>query len=91
MKSDLEDRGPLPAAALDALTRGSKIQAIKVVRETHGIGLREAKDLVEAHVRANPGIYRPIDSGAGGGLRALVMLVGLAALAYIAWQYFAGR
>lgn len=31
----------------DALERGSKIEAIKLVRERTGLGLREAKELVE--------------------------------------------
>jgi hypothetical protein len=48
--------GPPPARALagdDAgdvralLARGDKIEAIKLVREKTGIGLKEAKDLVE--------------------------------------------
>jgi ribosomal protein L7/L12 len=30
------------------LARGAKIEAIKTVRETTGLGLKEAKDLVEA-------------------------------------------
>ena len=41
--------GALPPAALDALRRGNKIEAIRLVREHHGIGLKEAKDLVEQH------------------------------------------
>jgi len=39
--------GALPPAATDALRRGNKIEAIRLVREHHGIGLKEAKDLVE--------------------------------------------
>ncbi len=34
--------------ARDYLGRGSKIQAIKVVRDATGLGLKEAKDLVES-------------------------------------------
>ena len=32
-----------------ALARGQKIEAIKLVRERSGLGLKEAKDLVERH------------------------------------------
>ena len=39
--------GSFPPAAADALRRGNKIEAIRLVREHHGIGLKEAKDLVE--------------------------------------------
>ncbi|MEH6420915.1 ribosomal protein L7/L12 [Pseudomonas sp. CGJS7] len=39
----------LPEAARVAIQRGELIVAIKIVREVHGLGLREAKDLVEAY------------------------------------------
>lgn len=43
---------PSPAAALatvhEALLRGDKIEAIKLYREATGVGLKEAKDAVEA-------------------------------------------
>ena len=39
--------GGFPPAAADALRRGNKIEAIRLVREHQGIGLKEAKDLVE--------------------------------------------
>ena len=44
----------LPAAAIEALTKGQKIEAIKIVRQEWGLGLREAKDAVEAYVAARP-------------------------------------
>jgi ribosomal protein L7/L12 len=34
-----------------ALAAGRKIEAIKLYREQHGVGLREAKDAVEALLR----------------------------------------
>ncbi len=37
----------IPQDAIDALVRGDKIDAIKIVRVANGIGLKEAKDLVE--------------------------------------------
>jgi ribosomal protein L7/L12 len=44
----------LPAAAIEALTKGQKIEAIKIVRQDWGLGLREAKDAVEVYVAARP-------------------------------------
>jgi ribosomal protein L7/L12 len=41
----------LTPAFYDALRRGSKIQAIKLYRQTTGVGLKEAKDAVDAMVR----------------------------------------
>ncbi len=44
----LADDDALPTALYDALARGKMIQAIKIYRETTGVGLKEAKDAVEA-------------------------------------------
>jgi ribosomal protein L7/L12 len=38
-----------PAEALAALSRGQLIEAIKIVRENTGLGLKEAKDLLERY------------------------------------------
>jgi hypothetical protein len=45
---------PLPPAALSALRQGNKIEAIKEVRAAHGLGLKEAKDLVDAYASSHP-------------------------------------
>jgi hypothetical protein len=42
---------PLPPRALEALNAGNKIEAIKALREATGLGLKEAKDWVEAYER----------------------------------------
>jgi ribosomal protein L7/L12 len=41
---------PLSQDAIEALSRGEKILAVKLVREQTGLGLKEAKDLVEWHM-----------------------------------------
>lgn len=41
--------GGFPAAARTAISNGQTIVAIKIVREAYGLGLSEAKDLVEAY------------------------------------------
>ena len=46
----------LPENAIVALENGSKIEAIKYVREHQGVGLKEAKDLVEQFIETNPGV-----------------------------------
>lgn len=45
---------PLPANVLDALRRGNTIEAIKLLRESSGLGLKEAKDIIDAHLHGNP-------------------------------------
>ena len=44
----LADDDALPSALYDAIARGKLIQAIKIYRETTGVGLKEAKDAVDA-------------------------------------------
>ncbi|WP_459856982.1 ribosomal protein L7/L12 [Dongia sp. agr-C8] len=44
----------LPDAAKLALRQGNKVEAIKIVREARGLGLKEAKDVVEASVAQDP-------------------------------------
>lgn len=44
----------LPADVLAALQRGNTIEAIKLLRAATGVGLREAKERVDAHLRGIP-------------------------------------
>ena len=88
----------LPDDVLDALRGGHRIEAIKRLREATGLGLKEAKDLIEAYEAGAAG--RPataaapmptVVSGRGGTgpgslLGALLALVVLVALA--AWWWF---
>jgi Ribosomal protein L7/L12 C-terminal domain len=39
--------GDVPTAVRDALSRGEKIEAIRMYREATGAGLKEAKDAIE--------------------------------------------
>ena len=39
---------PLPPDVLNALERGNKIEAIKLLRQKTGLGLKESKDLIDA-------------------------------------------
>lgn len=77
----------LSATAVAALQGGSKIEAIKLVREQQGIGLKEAKDLVEAYLQANPSAQASLSAvQAQSGKHALwwlAVIVGGAVLAYI--------
>jgi Ribosomal protein L7/L12 C-terminal domain len=44
---------PLPPSFDEALSRNKLINAIKIYRETTGVGLKEAKDAVDEMVRRN--------------------------------------
>ncbi|MEO5695252.1 MAG: ribosomal protein L7/L12 [Usitatibacter sp.] len=54
----------LPQAALDALKAGNTIEAIKIVREATGVGLAEAKAIVDM-------IQGQMKSGGGSTLSSL--------------------
>ena len=41
---------PLPDSVLGALQRGNSIEAIKLLRESTGLGLKEAKDRIDEHL-----------------------------------------
>lgn len=76
----------LPASVLDALQQGNKIEAIKRLREQTGLGLKEAKDAVEAKGAGTangyrPTIVKPRTMGAGW------WLAGLALLGYAAYYF----
>lgn len=83
----------LPASVQAALNSGNKIEAIKLLREQTGLGLKEAKDAVEAMSDSGFTIAKKqqrqtIEKPAGVNL--LGWLAGLAALAG-ALYYFHSR
>lgn len=47
---------PLPPAAVAALQAGNKIEAIRMVREARNLGLKEAKDAVDAYLATQPAL-----------------------------------
>lgn len=54
----------LPAAALEALQQGRTLDAVRILRQTSGLGLKEAHDLVERHrrqVAATPASMADVD------------------------------
>ena len=82
---------PLPPAALAALQRGQKIEAIKIVRETQFLGLKEAKDCVEQYVANDPLLREQFATSQGPFQRGcLVVVVGLIAFLGIGIFLFFG-
>jgi hypothetical protein len=86
----------LPPAAAEALRRGNKIDAIKAVREATGLGLKEAKDYVEAAVAADPGLLAQYvastpSSGGAGVVVAVAVAVALLGVGVAAAVFFANK
>ncbi|MEP7151180.1 MAG: 50S ribosomal protein L7/L12 [Nitrospira sp.] len=90
MTNEQAPSAELPAAAVEALRQGNKIEAIKLVRVEHDIGLKESKDSVEAYLRAQPALLQQLNvsqtQGREGVLRWLVVVALL--LAVGAYLYF---
>jgi len=76
----------LPSEAIAALERGSKIDAIKCVRVARGVGLKEAKEIVEQFLEGSPSVKSRMLSAnadsAKGGLRWLLLFAAIAVAAY---------
>ena len=79
----------LPAKVVESIKAGRKIQAIKALRESHGVGLREAKEIVEAYVRENPvlQVHRLQESESGVG--RLIFIAVIVVAGYIAYRMLA--
>lgn len=72
----------MPHEVVAALERGRKIEAIKLLRESRGLGLKEAKEAVELYVREHPHLRRSrtVLGGRGHGVwfwLVLILLLGL--------------
>jgi ribosomal protein L7/L12 len=81
----------LPTQAVAALERGSKIEAIKIVRETSGVGLKEAKEIVERFIDRTPSVKSRMDSAnAAAGKSDFGWLLIVAALAAVVYYFYSG-
>ncbi|MGE0812738.1 MAG: ribosomal protein L7/L12 [Vicinamibacterales bacterium] len=77
----------LPAAAVEALRRQDKIGAIKIVREQSHLGLKEAKDAVEAYVDRHPDLKAAMQEASSQGVsRLLVWAIVIGVIAFAAWK-----
>jgi len=96
-EEDVDDREYLfPAEVVAARDSGNKIEAIKLLREETGLGLKEAKDAIDALVRqrrADPTVADTVsntmseEGGAGGMIKMIVII---AAILGVYFYFFAG-
>lgn len=85
---------PLPLEAITLLNEGQLIQAIKVVRETEKLGLKDAKDRVDAYLEREPLLKAQLELNQRAARRRfffwfLVVDVAIVA-AVIYWMRFSG-
>ena len=82
----------LPIDAIAALERGSKIEAIKCVRIAQGVGLKEAKDIVEQFIERSPEIkHRMASANAESARNGLGWIALIAAIGAVAYYFLVGK
>ncbi len=87
--------GDLPADVQQALQQGHKVLAVKLLRDARGIGLQEAKDLLEQSMGYAPDDAPPVQNHSppgqvpsGAGLWKWVIGLLLLGLVYLVIQFF---
>lgn len=76
----------LEPEVLAALNNGRKIEAIKALREARGIGLKEAKEQVEAYAKEHNLDNVPVQKVSSNN--GVVMVIFLAVAAYLIYHFF---
>ncbi len=81
----------LPPEVIDAIREGRRIEAIKVLREAKGLGLANAKVLVDRAWRTH-GPEKPVQSFADQpqGLSSLVKSLGMVLVVIAAYYFYTG-
>jgi len=75
----------LPIQVTQALEQGSKIEAIKLLRESSGMGLKESKEAIETYLDANPLVNERLREAAkekGGNFASLILFLVAVFFAY---------
>lgn len=76
----------IPLAAIAALENGNKIEAIKIVRVTLNLGLKDSKDIVDAYVLNRPELKERLDAKSTlsieAGMRWLFVVSAICLVAY---------
>ncbi|MDP1946882.1 MAG: ribosomal protein L7/L12 [Nitrospirota bacterium] len=66
MSDEPAQSSTVSTAAVEMLWRGDVIGAIKVVRVERNLGLKEAKDLVDAYIRSQPSLRQKMEQTQAG-------------------------
>ncbi|MEX2123644.1 MAG: ribosomal protein L7/L12 [Woeseia sp.] len=88
---DIITENNLPPAVIRAIEQGRKVEAIKLLREATGIGLANAKVLVDkAAWQHAPKKPAPRMVAEHSNLGRLLKTLLIAALAFVFYRYYAG-
>lgn len=78
----------LPADVIAEINASRKVGAIKLLRAHQGIGLKEAKDLVDAYAEKYPSSLRSGTPESEGGLGRILLLIFGVGLIYFLYSSF---
>ena len=85
MKSG-ETTRELPADVRDAVDANRKIEAIKLLREQQSLGLKEAKEIVDAYIDENRHVIGDQRSGRESGIGRILVIVIAGGIIYAAYR-----
>lgn len=68
MENNQLDKQVFNVKVIDAIKNGQKIQAIKLLRNETGLGLKEAKEAIEAYIEDNAELKETMNANKIGGL-----------------------
>ena len=89
MSDNQQKTEELPAAVIAALTKGRKIEAVKILRREWNTGLKESKEHVEHYLSStnrSQGARRTptVDAGIGRVLSFIILVI-VVAIGYYMW------
>jgi hypothetical protein len=82
---------PLPPQAQALLGEGRILDAVKSVRATHNLGLREAQDWVDAHIASEPLLRARLETQRKGARRKLfgvILVLDAVVAAALIWYFW---
>ena len=84
----MNDEPELPDDVLAAIRANRKIGAIKLLRKHQNIGLKEAKDIVDAYIAQHPSSARNRSQQTKSGFAPLLYASLVTGLVYAAYKFF---
>lgn len=71
---------------LAAIASNRKIDAIKLLREEKNLGLKEAKEIVDAYIANNPDLAKSKPQASGFNIKPLLLAAAVTAIAYFVYK-----
>lgn len=78
----------LPSEVKNAVHANRKIDAIKLLRAQRNLGLKEAKEIIDAYVRENRHLIGNQRSGRESGIGRLLIIILIGGIVYAAYRAF---